>query len=294
MTDRVPDWVDPELYPFTGAWIDAAGHHIHYLDEGSGPTLLMVHGNPTWSFVYRDVITALRNDFRCVAIDLPGFGLSTAAEDFDFLPASHAEVVGKFVTALDLTDVIVVVQDWGGPIGLHALSRLSERWAGAVIGNTWAWPVNGNRHFEMFSAAMGGPVGAFAIRHLNTFVNVMIPMGHKRRRLTNTEMRHYRKPMATSQRRQATAVFPRQIIKSRDFLADVESSLPHLATLPSLIVWGDGDIAFREPELQRWHTALPDAETVVLAGCGHFLQSDAPDEFAAAIRDWYPRAVKRT
>ncbi|MGV9824338.1 alpha/beta fold hydrolase [Gordonia sp. NPDC003429] len=93
MTDHVPDWVDPELYPFTGAWIDVAGHHIHYLDEGSGPTLLMVHGNPTWSFVYRDVITALRNDFRCVAIDLPGFGLSTAAEDFNFLPASHAEVV---------------------------------------------------------------------------------------------------------------------------------------------------------------------------------------------------------
>jgi haloalkane dehalogenase len=72
-----PPWVDHELFPFTSRFIDVGGHTVHYIDEGSGPTLLFLHGNPTWSFVYRDVIRQLRDQFRCVALDYPGFGLSS-------------------------------------------------------------------------------------------------------------------------------------------------------------------------------------------------------------------------
>jgi haloalkane dehalogenase len=287
-----PSWVSEELFPFTSRYLDVAGHRVHYVDEGEGPTLLMLHGNPTWSFVYRDVITALRGEFRCVALDYPGFGLSEAAAGYRYLPEEHAEVTGGLVEALDLTDVTLVAQDWGGPIGLHVAERSPQRFSALVLANTWAWPVNGDLHFEAFSRVMGGVVGRALIRRLNVFVNLMIPAGHRRRTLSPAEMQHYRAALSTSQRRHASAVLPWSITGSRDFLRDVADNLGALAHLPALIVWGDADIAFRARERQRWEQTLPHHTTVAIAGAGHYVQSDAACEVADAIRAWHRTAVE--
>ena len=126
-----PAWVTPELLPFTSRFIALNGHTIHYLDEGQGPTLLMLHGNPAWSFLYRHLIAKLSAHFRCVALDYPGFGLSTAAPGYDYEPSSHAEVVRAFVEQLDLRDYTPIVQDWGGPIGLFVAGRSPCRCRGA-------------------------------------------------------------------------------------------------------------------------------------------------------------------
>ncbi|MGX4653650.1 alpha/beta fold hydrolase [Micromonospora sp. SCSIO 07396] len=251
---------------------------------------MFLHGNPTWSFVWRDVITRLAADFRCVAPDLPGFGLSVAPAGFDGRPASLAAVIERFVVDLDLTDVVLVAQDWGGPIGLRVGELLPERFAGTVLGNTWAWPVTGDRHFERFSTLMGGPVGGWLIRRANLFVNVLIPAGHRRRSLGSAEMRHYRAALATPERRQASAVLPREIVHSVPFLADVASCLHLLRDRPALLLWADRDIAFRRTELDRWRQELPDATVVEIPGAGHFLQSDAPVEFADALRAWHRTA----
>lgn len=167
----------------------------------------------------------------------------------------------------------------GGRLGLPA---------GLVIGNTFAWPVNGDPRFEIFSWMMGGPIGRRLIGRFNLFVNALIPAGHRRRKPSKAEMTHYRQPLATPARRHATAVFPREIIASRDFLTEVHAGLPALAELPTLIVWGDGDFAFASKERERWESLLPNHTTVILKGAGHYLQSDAPDEFAAAIGNWRP------
>ena len=286
-----PEWLDRSMYPFADATRDVAGHRIHYIDEGRGPTLLMLHGNPTWSFVWRRVVTDLADRFRCVAPDLPGFGLSETPPGFDGRPASIAEVLAAFVRDLDLHEVILVAQDWGGPIGLHVVEQMPDRFAGLVIGNTWAWPVTGDPHFERFSSLMGGPVGAWLIRRANLFVNAMIPIGHKRRRLSRVEMRQYRKALSSPARRQASAVLPREIVHSADFLARVEAGLPALRDLPTLLLWADRDIAFRRAELDRWRRELPDATVVKIAGAGHFAPSDAPEEFAAAIRAWHATEI---
>src|SRR5271165_6586253 len=113
-----PGWVDDQLFPFQSHFVEIGGHTVHYVDEGSGPLLLMLHGNPTWSFVYRQVITSLRDRFRCVAPDYPGFGLSVAAPGYGYLPEEHAEVLLAFIDRLDLSAATLVVQDWGGPIGI--------------------------------------------------------------------------------------------------------------------------------------------------------------------------------
>lgn len=291
--DRAPPpWLDPALFPFRSRFVTVDGHRLHYVDEGQGPTLLMFHGNPTWSFAYRHLITRLREAFRCVAFDYPGFGLSTAAPGYEPLPRHHAQVAERFVDTLGLTDFTPVVQDWGGPIGLWVAGRRPDRVRALLIGNTMAWPVSDDPHFVRFSKVMGGPVGGFAIRHFNAFVNVMIPLGTPKRSLSRAEMRAYRAPMASPERREATHVFPREVLGSAEFLAEVAALLPGLAPKPALLCWGDKDIAFRAKELARFQALLPNARTVPLPGAGHYVQEEAPDEIAAALRGFWVEQVE--
>src|SRR5262249_31622640 len=139
MPDR-PAWISSELYPFESHYAEIDGASVNYVDEGSGPPLLLLHGNPTWSFLYPEIIKGLNHRYRCIAPDHPGFGLSQAPAGYGFTPAEHAAVLEKLVTQLDLSDVTMMVQDWGGPIGFRVATNHPERFAGFVIGNTWAWP----------------------------------------------------------------------------------------------------------------------------------------------------------
>ncbi|MCV7420719.1 alpha/beta fold hydrolase [Mycobacterium yunnanensis] len=281
-----PTWVDDDLFPFESRFVDVDGNDVHYVDEGSGPTLLMLHGNPTWSFLWREVIAELRQDFRCVALDLPGFGLSTARPGYRYLPEEHAEVVTGFVDAMRLGDVTLVGQDWGGPIGLAAAQRRPGAFERLVLVNTWAWPVNGTLHFEAFGRIVGGLPMRFLVRRFNLLVNAFIPTGHRRRTPAAAEMTHYRRALDTPERRQACAVLPGQVLGSRAFLEELESGLELLADLPTLIIWGDADFAFRAQERARLEEVFPRHETVIVDGAGIYVESDAPEEFVAAIRDW--------
>ncbi|WP_020667842.1 alpha/beta fold hydrolase [Amycolatopsis nigrescens] len=277
-----PSWVDDELFPFTSRFVDIDGHTIHYVDEGSGPTLLLLHGNPTWSFEYRDVIRTLREEFRCIALDYPGFGLSSPRPGYRYLPEEHAQVVTAFVDSLALSGITLVAHDWGGPIGLATVQQRHAAFEGLVLANTWAWPIR-DLHIKAISHLFGNPLGRVLVRRLNLFVNAMIPVGYGRRKPTAAEMAHYRKPPTIPD---ASAVLPGRITASRDFLADIEVRLPDLASLPTLIVWGDADFAFRAKERRRWEQTFADHHTVIIEGAGHFVQSDAPEEFAAAIGGW--------
>jgi haloalkane dehalogenase len=274
-------------FPFESKFLDVLGARIHYIDEGTGPTLLMLHGNPTWSFVFRHLVLLLRDRFRCIAPDLPGFGLSAAPNGYGFTPEEHEHMMSAFVDALALSSFTPVVQDWGGPIGLCLAGRDPKRIEGLVIGNTWCWPVNGDAHFERFSRLMGGHIGRFAIRHFNAFVNIFIRAGIKRRPIDANTWKAYRRPLSTPERRMPSYIFPRSILKSRAFLARCEASLRELADKRALLVWGDADIAFRSAERERFEGALPDHRTVVLHGSGHYVWEDAPDEIAAALLDWW-------
>jgi haloalkane dehalogenase len=122
-----------DLYPFASHFEDINGSRVHYLDEGAGPPLILLHGNPTWSFLYRDVIAGLRDRYRCVAIDYPGFGLSHAPPGYGYTPAEHAVAL---IVRLDLRGATLMVQDWGGPIGFAVATRHPDRFSAFVIGNT--------------------------------------------------------------------------------------------------------------------------------------------------------------
>ncbi len=281
-----PAWFPEDLFPFESHAVELDGCRVHYIDEGTGPVLLLLHGNPTWSFLYRDIVKDLKDRFRCIAPDHPGFGLSQAALGYGFTPAEHARVLEQFVLALDLSDVTMMCQDWGGPIGLGVAGRHPGRFRALVVGNTWAWPVNGDLHFEGFSRLMGGPVGKFTIFNFNAFVNLLIPAGVRRRKVPDEIMNAYRNPFPTKKSRRPTYVFPRSILHSREYLAEVEQGLPKITGLPTLILWGDRDIAFRGKERKRFEQLFPDHRTVILKGAGHFIQEDAAAEIADNIASW--------
>jgi haloalkane dehalogenase len=262
------------------------GMRIHYRDAGHGPPLLMLHGNPTWSYVYRDVIRGLAGSFRCVAPDYPGFGLSHAPAGYRFTPHEHSAAVERFVDALGLGDLTLFVHDWGGPIGLGFAGRRPELVRRLVLGNTWAWPITGDPHFERFSRLMGGPIGRVLIARFDAFVNVLLPAGVRRRRLPKVVMAMYRRPCGTDRDRRPTAVFPREIRASAPFLAEVEAGLARLRDRPALILWGTADFAFRPRERERLERLFPIHRTVFLEGAGHYIQEDAPDEIVQAIAAW--------
>ncbi|WP_433628790.1 alpha/beta fold hydrolase [Nocardia sp. CA-120079] len=283
-----PAWIPADLYPFADHFDEIDGSRVHYVDEGSGPPLIMLHGNPTWSFLYRDVIIGLRDRFRCIAVDYPGFGLSQAAPGYGFSPAEHAHVVEQLLTRLDLRDATLLVQDWGGPIGFAVATRHPDRFAAFVIGNTWAWPKS-DPGTQAFSRFLGGPIGGWLILHRNFFVERIIPAGVRRKKLSPAVMDAYRGPFPTPESRKPVHVFPREILGSATFLAEVEQGLEAVRDRPALLVWGTKDVAFRAPERRRWQQLFADHRTVLLDGAGHYIQEDAADEIVAAVIEWHKR-----
>ena len=257
---------------------------LHFEDEGDGPPLLLLHGNPTSSYLYRHIIAGLRDRFRCIAPDYPGFGKSLAPGGYGFTPAEHAAVIERLVVELDLRDVTMMVQDWGGPIGFAVAGRHPDRFARFVVGNTWAWPKT-DAATRAFSAFLGGPVGKQLILHRNLFATQVMRRTQRR----PFEVEPYARAFPTKESRIPTWVLPREIMGSRAFLRDVEAGLPRVADRPALIVWPDGDVAFRARERERWESVFPDHRTVILEGVGHYIQEEAPDEIVAAIRSWAPR-----
>ena len=286
MSER-PAWVADDLYPFTDRWLETGGARVHYVDEGAGRPLLMVHGNPTWSFLYRDVIRGLSDVARCVAVDLPGFGLSTAPPGFGSTAREHARVLAGLVAELDLRDYVLVGQDWGGPIGLAAAGREPTRVAGLVLGNTWAWSMARRPAAHAWALGIGGIPGRLVVEQLNAFVEVAMRLGARRRPPTGRVLEHYRRPFPDPASRRPTWVFAREVTGASGFLADeAAAGLRALADRPALLPWGMADPVFGARERDRLAGLLPRARVVELEGAGHFIQEDAPQELAAAVRSW--------
>jgi haloalkane dehalogenase len=284
-----PAWVNSVLFPFESRFADVYGGRIHYIDEGEGPVFLGLHGNPTWSFLYRHIVNGLKDRFRCIALDYPGFGLSEAPPGYRYTVSEHSRIVEGFVTQLGLDGITLMVQDWGGPIGMSVAVRHPQRFRAFIIGNTWGWPIRGDKTFERFSKVMGSEFpGGLLVKRLDLFTNVFVPGGIKRKKLSKAEKAMYKGPHPTPQSRVPIHVLPREILAANELLTEVENGLPRVATRPALIVWGDRDQAFREAQRQRWEQIFPGHKTVILNGASHYIQEDAPEEIVLAIREWWP------
>ncbi len=276
---------DPALYPFESRWFESQVGPVHYIDEGEGPTVLLMHGNPDWSFLYRKIITALGPGVRCIAPDYPGFGLSVHPDGYGYTPAEHADVMLELVEHLDLTDIVVMGQDWGGPIGMDVASRAPERVKGLVMGNTWFWPSHARPDW-VFSKLMGSRPLQQLIKRRNFFVTVVMKRS-LRTKLSDQEFAHYTDVVPTPESREGIAVFPTAVLGAHPWLTELEDRVTeNLTGLPASLIFGLKDPALAsDATIARWRQEFPEANCVELPNAGHYIQEDDPEACAAGIRD---------
>lgn len=260
-----------------------SGARIHYVDEGEGETLLFLHGNPSWSFQWRDLIHGLRGSYRCVALDYPGFGLSEAPAGFGFTPREQSLIVEEFVDHLGLGNVTLVMQDWGGPIGLGLAGRRPELVRRVILGSTWAWQTSTSEPRGVFSVVAGRPVGEFVQVNFNGFASLAIKDGIVRE-LPPDVVDVYVRPFLPLHRRGIAAFYPGQITAATDYFAEVEVGLPRLADKKALIFWALQDPGFPRADLVRFEKTFPNHKTIDLPNANHFFFEDVAAEMIPEIR----------
>ena len=258
-----PAWLEPSLYPFTSHHLDLPAGRMHYLDEGAGTPIVMVHGTPSWSFLYRHLVKDLSSDYRCVVPDHLGFGLSDKPDGFTYTPMAHAENLETLITTLDLKDIILVVHDFGGPIGLSYALNYPENVRGLVIMNTWLWH---NKALEQGGRLLGNPFGALLYKRFNFSVNVLLKrMGFNDTTVLTDELfRHYQGPFPTPDSRKPLFALVDTLETSNAWFDSLWARRDALADKPTLLLWGMKDKLVPPAFLTRWQEALHNAETVKL------------------------------
>jgi haloalkane dehalogenase len=276
---------DPALYPFESRWFNSQAGRLHYIDEGAGPPILFCHGNPTWSFLYRNIVSRLRGRFRCIAVDYLGFGLSERPDGYGYTIEEHARSVGELVDHLQLDGFVTMGQDWGGPVSMAVGSARAERVHGVILGNTWFWPSDEVRT-KLFSRVMSTPWMQRQILEKNFFVERILPRGMTHH-LTPGEMGHYRNAQPAPAARKGVAEMPKQILAASPLLERLARDVPaSLAARPALLVWGLKDFAFKPARfLPRMQATFPRNVTVELPHARHYIQEDAPEQIAQAITE---------
>lgn len=283
------------LYPFESHTFDNEGLQYHYLDEGQGAPVIMVHGNPTWSFYYRNLVLALRDTHRCLVPDHIGCGLSEKPgdADYDFHFGRRVDDLDRWITHLNLgDDLTLVAHDWGGMIAMTWASRNAARVKRLVLMNTAAFPLPASKPLpRSLWLARDTWVGSMLVKRFNAFVRGMLRyavMG----KVAPDVRAGYLAPYDTPANRIATLRFVQDIpLKPADpgwdTLQAVADAVPGFASIPTLIGWGHKDFVFDRHFLDVWKTLLPDAEYVEYPEAGHLLLEDEGPDFIARIQAFF-------
>lgn len=287
--------VSDELYPFEPHWLTLpSGHRMHYVDEGphDAPVVLMLHGNPTWSFYWRRLISALRPSHRVIAPDHIGCGKSDKPGDdtYSYRLAERVEDIEALVEQLGLRDVTLAVHDWGGMIGMGWAHRHPDLVARLLVLNTAAFPMPSTKRLPAsLWLARDTKAGALLVRGFNAFARGATRLAVTRVRLPKEVRDGLCAPYDSWDHRRAVLRFVQDIpLREGDpsfsLVREVGEHLHQFNDRPVLICWGDRDFVFDEHFLRVWKSALPDAEVHQFPDCGHYVLEDAPAEIEGLVR----------
>ena len=282
----LPSHLDRTLYPFEGKTRVIGGHTMHYLDEGEGDPLVLVHGNPTWSWMFRRLVHDLSGTYRVIAPDHIGCGLSDKPDDADY-PYTLARRIEDLETLLEeigvTKRVTYIVHDWGGAIGLGVASKLPERVRRVVVMNTSAFGLpEGTRFPPILWWFRHTPLGPMLIRGLNLFCRGTMMIGCRRSKMPAAVRAGYLAPYDNWTTRRAVLRFVEDIPlkmshRSWDTLQSVERRLDRLREVPMQLFWGDRDPVFGRSFRLSWRRRFPNLEAHVYPRAGHLVLEDAYD-----------------
>lgn len=283
----IPSWLAP-LYPHAPrSFTTPRGARMSYVDAGQGSeAVLMLHGNPTWSFYYRELVAAVAPRLRCVVPDHIGMGLSDKPEDYPYTLATRIDDVAALVRALGLAKVHLVVHDWGGGIGFGFAARHPDLIGRLVILNTAAFPSSHLPRRIALCRTRG--LGTAIVRGANGFAGPAVWMAMHRRALSRDERRGFLLPYDSWAHRVAVDAFVKDIPMDASHptwatLQAVAAGLAQFRAHPALIVWGGRDFCFDDRFYREWRHRLPQAETVYLSDAGHYVLADANTEVVPRI-----------
>lgn len=279
-------WLDKSAYPFTSNYFDINGHRLHYIDEGEGETVLFVHGTPSWSFDFREIIKRLKADYRCVAIDHIGFGLSDKPEAYDYATQNHSKTLEEFVLAKKLDDITLVVHDFGGPIGLRFAIEYPEKIKRMVVLNSWLWSSKDDPDFVKLSKVLKSPLLPFLYRYLNFSPRFILPRSYGERKLSKKILTQYTKPFADRTQRNGALAFARSLLEDQDWFEQLWNRRQTISDKPTLFIWGMKDPVIKPHYLNKFQIGFTNSVTVKLPTSGHFPQEEEPDNVANAMLDF--------
>ncbi len=287
--------IDPRtyrrLYPFEAHYLDRGGLPYHYVDEGRGEPVVMVHGNPTWSFFFRRLIMALSTDFRVIAPDHMGCGLSAkpSRERYDYRLSSRVADFGALMDRLDLDRITLLVHDWGGMIAMAWAVDNAPRIARLIITNTAAFFPPGNKPIPLRLRLIRdlGAIAAPAVLYGNLFARGALTMAPYRR-LDRNVKRGLLAPYNSPHNRLATLRFVQDIPLRRSdpgfsIVERTSRRLSRLRHLPMLILWGRHDFVFDTEYYDEWRRRFPDAQAHLFDDAGHYLMEDVPERITRLV-----------
>ncbi|MFW2366761.1 MAG: alpha/beta fold hydrolase [Desulforhopalus sp.] len=280
-------------YPFTSNFFDKDGHRLHYVDEGDGPVIVMVHGNPTWSYYYRNLISMLRSDYRVIAIDHIGCGLSDKPGDYPYCLSRHIENLESLLDHLSISRFSVVVHDWGGAIGMGCAVKRVQDVDKVILMNTAAFR---SRRIPLRIQVCRIPIiGEIIVRLFNGFAWPAQFMAVVNRMLPETASA-YLAPYNSWKNRVAIFRFVEDIPmhaghRSYNTLVEIEQRLPLLrsAHIPLLILWGGQDFCFNDQFYEGWKRRFPEAESHYFKDGGHYILEDKFKEIGPIIHNFLTR-----
>jgi len=291
-TGQQPSWLDPSLYPFQSNMMELSGHRLHYIDEGNGPTILFVHGTASWSFIYRDIIKDLRRDFRCIALDWPGFGLSDAAPGFKTRLSDNSRLLEHFIMELGLEDITVFGHDAAASIAMGVVGRRPEWFRAAIIANAFGFPLEDEfPSIVRFLKVVRSRLFRTLIVQFN-FLQRYTVSGLRHGKLTPAEREGYLGPTRDKARRHHHHAILASILDSHEYLVDLEQRLLSVKDMPLLLAFGDTDEAYKAGFMQRWEEMFPNHCSFIVEGGTHFPQEDDPQGISKTIRSWWLEVVE--
>ena len=276
-------WLDTSEYPFAHNYFHINGHKLHFIDEGQGETILFIHGTPSWSFDFRNVIKAVASAYRCVAIDHLGFGLSDKPEHYDYTTQRHSKTLEQFVLEKQLHNITLVVHDFGAPIGLNFAIQYPERVKRLVILNSWLWSCKDDPDFIKTSKLLKSPLLPFLYRYLNFSPKFILPRSFGDRDIAKQLLTQYTKPFANRTQRCGPLAFAKSLLNDQDWFQELWDNKQRITSKPTLFIWGMKDPVVKPHFLDKFQSGFPNSTTIKLETCGHFPQEEQPHAVAQSI-----------
>jgi pimeloyl-ACP methyl ester carboxylesterase len=281
----IPKWIDRDEFPFVVHTYDHPDGRMAYVDEGKGQVLLFVHGNSSWSFLYRHLIRSLSKEYRCIALDHLGFGLSDKPAKRDYTPKAHAFRLADFIDHLGLRSVTLVAHDFGGPIAIAWANENVECVDGIVLFNTWLWSLRKNAEASHLYSIFDHWINRFYYTQLKAspkfFLPILVADAHE---MSKHVLQQYLNPWLEHKSRQGPYMLARHLIRSSEWFDALWVRSERLAGVPLLLLWGENDKISGEEGLRRFEQHFPLSRPVRLWGTGNFVPQDAPKRSLIEIR----------